>query len=247
MNDSTSRISPAWPTRWPPGSFSSVWTWLLAAFVAGLFLLAFVAGVSLPQPRSVEPKLLDAAILLQFFFEGLLVAVVLSALPRLSKFRLSELGFRPVGMATLGIAVAGAIAMGIVSDGSAALVERIAHTAHHQESVEIFKHLHDRTTIAVFAFAAIVAAPIAEESIFRAFFFNLGLRYGGFWGGALLSSVLFGLAHGDLYEAIPLALGGAVLCGVYYTSRNAFASMISHGLFNAFTIFALLLSPSLTS
>lgn len=246
MNDSTSGISPVWPTRWPADSFSGVWTWLLAAFVAGLFVLAFVAGVSVPQPRSIEPRLLDAAILLQFFFEGLLVAGVLLALPRLSKFRLRELGFRPLDAATLGIAAIGAVAMAIVSDGSASLIEGLAHTTHHQESVEIFKHLHDPATIAIFAVTAIVAAPIAEESIFRAFFFNLGLRYGGFWGGALLSSVLFGLAHGDVYEAIPLALGGAILCGVYYTSRNAFAPMISHGLFNAFTIVALLATPSIT-
>lgn len=247
MNDSISTISPAWPTRWPPGSFSSVWTWLLAAFVAGLFLLAFAAGVSVPQPRSVDPRLLDAAILLQFFFEGLLVAGVLLALPRLSKFSLGELGFGPLGARALGIAVVGAVAMAVVSDGSASLIERLAHTAHRQESVEIFKHLRDPASIAIFAATAIVAAPIAEESIFRAFFFNLGLRYGGFWGGALLSSILFGLAHGDLYEALPLALGGAVLCGVYYTSRNAFAPMISHALFNGFTILALLTTPSLTS
>ena len=55
-------------------------------------------------------------------------------------------------------------------------------------------------------------APFAEETFFRIFFFNLGLRYGGFWGGAVLSGVLFGIAHGDLYAALPLALGGMVLC-----------------------------------
>ena len=243
MNDSTSKISPGWPTHWPPDSFSGIWTWLLAAFVAGLFVLAFVAGVRTPPPASIDPRLLIAAILLQFFFEGLLVAAVLLALPRLSKFSLRDLGFRSLSRPALGIAVVGAVVMALVSDGSASLIERLAHTAHRQESVEIFKHLHDPATIAVFAVTAIVAAPIAEESIFRAFFFNLGLRYGGIWGGTLLSSVLFGLAHGDVYEAIPLALGGAVLCGVYYTSRNAFAPMISHGLFNAFTIFALLATP----
>ncbi len=51
----------------------------------------------------------------------------------------------------------------------------------------------------------------------------------------MLSGVLFGIAHGDLYAALPLALGGIVLCAVYYRTRNAFASMISHALFNAFS------------
>ena len=42
--------------------------------------------------------------------------------------------------------------------------------------------------------------------------------------------------HGDVYAALPLALGGIVLCGVYYLSRNAYASMISHALFNGLSI-----------
>ena len=107
--------------------------------------------------------------------------------------------------------------------------------------------MRDRTAIASFVTFAVIFAPFAEETIFRIFFFNFGLRFGGFWGGAILSGVLFGLAHGDLYEAIPLALGGIVLCYVYYRSRNAFASMISHALFNAFSIVALLAVPNFTS
>jgi membrane protease YdiL (CAAX protease family) len=40
-----------------------------------------------------------------------------------------------------------------------------------------------------------------------------------------------------------LALGGIVLCAVYYRTRNIFASMLSHALFNALSIVALLLMP----
>jgi membrane protease YdiL (CAAX protease family) len=54
------------------------------------------------------------------------------------------------------------------------------------------------------------------------------------------------MAHGDLFAAVPLALGGMILCYVYYRSRNAFASMISHCLFNLLSIVALLMSPNLT-
>jgi membrane protease YdiL (CAAX protease family) len=99
----------------------------------------------------------------------------------------------------------------------------------------------------VFAFFAMVLAPIAEETIFRVFAFNFGARYGGFWLGAPVSAILFGLAHGDAFAAIPLALGGVVLCAVYYRSQNAFASMISHGLFNGLSIAGLLFAPHLIS
>jgi CAAX protease family protein len=123
----------------------------------------------------------------------------------------------------------------------------LTHAAHQQQAVEIFRALHDRTAIVVFAFFAVVLAPVAEETIFRVFVFNFGARYGGFWLGAPISAVLFGLAHGDAFAAIPLALGGIVLCVVYYRTRNAFASMISHGLFNGLSLVGLLFAPHLVS
>jgi membrane protease YdiL (CAAX protease family) len=64
--------------------------------------------------------------------------------------------------------------------------------------------------------------------------------------GAVVSGLLFGIAHGDPFEVMPLAFGGMVLCGVYYITRNAYASMISHALFNSISIFALLFAPQLT-
>ena len=59
----------------------------------------------------------------------------------------------------------------------------------------------------------------------------------------VLSAALFGLAHLNLIDAIPLACVGLILAGVYYTTRNAYASMLTHGLFNAFSVVGLLLSP----
>lgn len=249
MNDSTSPTSPAWPTRWPKDSFSGVSAWLLAAFIVGLLLLAFAGGIrsSGALPHNIDPRLLDAAIGLQFLLEGALVAGVLYTLPGIAKFSLRELGLQRPNAGNVAVAIAGAIAMAIVADGGASLIDKFAHVQHQQEAVEIFSALHDRTTIAIFAAFAVVFAPFAEETIFRMFFFNFGLRYGGFAGGAIVSGVLFGLAHGDFYEALPLALGGVILCYVYYSTRNAVAPMISHALFNAISIVALLAFPSLRS
>jgi membrane protease YdiL (CAAX protease family) len=249
VNDSISTISPAWPTRWPNDSFKSPWAWVFAAFVAAIFVAAFFVGASASalSSRPISPALLDLSIALQFVLEGALVAGMLAALPSFSKFGLRELGFVRPGIGTVGTGIAGAVVMAIVANGGATLVEHLAHSKHQQETVAIFKSLHDPVTIAIFAAFAILFAPIAEETIFRVFFFNFGMRFGGFWGGAIASSALFGIAHGDLYELVPLALGGVVLCYVYYRTRNAFASMISHALFNALSIVALLAVPNLTS
>jgi membrane protease YdiL (CAAX protease family) len=246
VNDSTSAISPVWPTRWPKNSFRGFWTWLIAAFLVVLFVAAAVAGLKQGPIGPVSPLLFDALIAVQFAIEAALAAMILAALPALAKFSLRDLGFRAPTLATIGTALLGFVAMVVVANGSAALIDYLAHSPHQQDIVEIFKTLHDTTAITVFAVFAIVFAPFAEETFFRLFFFNLGLRYWGFWGGAVLSGALFGIVHGDFYAALPLALGGVVLCAVYYRTRNAFAPMISHALFNALSIVMLLVAPQAT-
>ncbi len=246
MNDSISAISRDWPTRWPKDSFKSVSTWLIAGFIAFLFIAAFIAGLKTSRVPAVSPLEFDALLLLQFAVEGAILLLLLLVLPALSKFSLRELGFRVPTAANVGTAILGAIGMIVVANGGASLIDYLLHSQHQQDIVQIFQALHNTTTIAIFAIFAVVFAPFAEETFFRVFFFNLGLRYSGFWGGAVLSGVLFGIAHGDAYAALPLALGGIVLCGVYYRTRNAWASMISHALFNSLSIVALLFVPKLT-
>src|ERR1700693_3727949 len=80
VNDSTSAISRDWPTRWPKDSFKGVWTWLLAGFVAFLFVAAFVAGLRTGRVPAVTPIEFDVLILLQFALEGALVVLLLAAL-----------------------------------------------------------------------------------------------------------------------------------------------------------------------
>jgi membrane protease YdiL (CAAX protease family) len=246
VNDSTSPTSPVWPTRWPKDSFTGFWTWLLCGSIALLFIGLFFVSLASPPPKHIAPLEFDALIGLQFVLEGVLVAIVLLALPRISKFSLRELGFRAPAPRNYVTALVGALVMAVVSNGGASLIDYFAHSQHQQDIVEIFKGLHNSTTIAIFAAFAILFAPFAEETFFRLLFFNLGLRYGGFWAGAVLSGVLFGIAHGDIFAAVPLALGGVVLCWVYYRTRNAFAPMLSHALFNALSIVALLVAPQLT-
>jgi membrane protease YdiL (CAAX protease family) len=246
VNDSTSATSPAWPTRWPKNSFTSVGSWLLAIVIALLFIALFFFSLKNQVTTKMDPAVFDLGLAAQFILEGVLVAIVLFAMPKMSKFSLRELGFRMPTPANIGVALLGAVAMAVVANGGATLIDYLAHSQHQQDIVEIFKQLHNTTTVALFAVFAIVFAPFAEETFFRLLFFNIGLRFGGFWVGAIVSGVLFGIAHGDLYAAIPLALGGMVLCGVYYLTRNILASMFSHALFNTLSIVVLLAAPKLS-
>jgi hypothetical protein len=223
-------------------------TWAIAVVFTIFFIVLFVAYVAFrpmieaAMARMTPAELMDG-IIKQSGYELLVVAGLLALMPYLSKLNLRELGFRVPTWRVVGASVLAAIAMTIVGDGLASLFASLAHTTHEQGVVAGFKQLHDPNQIAIFASFAVIFAPVAEETIFRIFFFNLGLRFGGFWVGSILSGVLFGLAHTDLLAAIPLALGGMILCYVYYRTRNAFAPMMTHAMFNGFSVALLLFGP----
>jgi membrane protease YdiL (CAAX protease family) len=238
VNDSNSTISPGWPTHWPKDSFSGFAAWATAIVIVAIVALSAI-GSAQQISGPVDPQRLVFGLTLQALLETGLISCALLALPGIAKMPRSALGFTTPTMPVLAGAVLGAIAMILTVDGSSAIVSVLTHTDHKQQPVEVFAGLHQPAAIAAFALFATVFAPALEETIFRVFVFNFGMRYGGFWLGAAASGVLFACAHGDKYAAIPLGLGGVVLCAVYYNTRNAYASMISHALFNAFTLVAL--------
>jgi membrane protease YdiL (CAAX protease family) len=214
----------------------------LVVFAGGLFWLYVGYGA---QIRAGTIPVIPA-IVFQLALEGAAVIAILIGMPRLTKFSLRDIGFKPPSAEAVFIGLIGAVAMIVVVEGGASLIDTLLHQKHEQDVVQLFRQIRGQSsTLWFFAFFAIVLAPMMEETIFRTFFFNLGLRYGGFWTGALLSGLLFGAAHLDLYVLVPLMLGGMILSYVYYRSQNAFASMITHGLFNAATVVAIIFFPQL--
>lgn len=249
MNSSPSTISPDWPTRWPQDSFRFGPTAIVVLAALGA-MVPFVIGGALwlaPMMRQglSVAELVVPSLVVQIAVEVAILAVILIGLPRISHMTYAQLGFTAIKPWQVLLAIAGAFVMIVVVNGGASLYETLTHTKHEQNVVEIFRSIKQPGTLWFFALFAIVIAPIAEETIFRIFVFNVGLRWGGFWLGSIASGLLFGAAHMDAVAFLPLALGGVVLCAVYYRTRCAYASMITHALFNATTIAALIYAPQL--
>lgn len=81
--------------------------------------------------------------------------------------------------------------------------------------------------------AGVILAPLSEELFYRGMIYPVfRARMGKFWG-AILAGLVFGLAHWDVWRAIPLAIGGAVLCYIYEKSGSIFVSALAHGTWNA--------------
>lgn len=86
-------------------------------------------------------------------------------------------------------------------------------------------------------FAAGLAAPLIEELVFRGVLQGFLSRRSGPVVGVLVSSVLFGFAHGKFWpDPIPLTILGLGLGLAYARTRSLWASVAMHAGFNLIMI-----------
>jgi uncharacterized protein len=84
-----------------------------------------------------------------------------------------------------------------------------------------------------------IAAPFVEEAFFRGFIFG-GLKGHMDWKwAALISSVLFGLMHGDLTSLVPASVIGFCFAFLYHKSNSIWPGIIIHALNNAMSFCAI--------
>lgn len=87
--------------------------------------------------------------------------------------------------------------------------------------------------LAVLGLGLVVLAPVAEEWLFRAALYDIvGSRLSSN-GLALMSGVIFGLAHGGPVQLFPVfAMIGVVLMRLYLEDANLWRPIIAHASFN---------------
>lgn len=77
-----------------------------------------------------------------------------------------------------------------------------------------------------------VLGPFAEELFYRGMVYPVfRSRIGPLWG-AILAGLVFGMVHQDLWRAIPLAVGGAILCYIYEKTDSILVTTVAHGVWN---------------
>lgn len=110
-----------------------------------------------------------------------------------------------------------------------------------QEIEQIMRSATRLPDIIALIIAGTVLAPVSEEIFYRGMIYPVFRKYLGPAWGAVLAGLLFGLAHFDLWRAVPLAIGGAALCYIYEKSRSVLVPMIAHALWNG-AMFALIIA-----
>ncbi|WP_368270601.1 lysostaphin resistance A-like protein [Ligilactobacillus salivarius] len=80
-----------------------------------------------------------------------------------------------------------------------------------------------------------ITAPVMEELIFRKVLFGNFSRFIPFLPAALVSSLLFSLAHMDGHFLIYASIG-LLFCYIYYRTGTIITSILSHIFLNLFII-----------
>jgi hypothetical protein len=96
-------------------------------------------------------------------------------------------------------------------------------------------------------FMAVIVAPVAEEFIFRGYFYGVIRRYGGRIPAILTSSLLFAAIHAHLPSMPGLGILAIILCLLYERTGSLWAPIAMHACFNATTIAILLTWPEVMS
>lgn len=96
--------------------------------------------------------------------------------------------------------------------------------------------------LAIIAILAVVLAPVAEEIFFRGFLFTgIGNRYGYGWG-AVISALIFALAHFMQPGAfLPIFLLGLLLAWLYIRTGSIWACIFTHFAYNSLALIFMIL------
>jgi membrane protease YdiL (CAAX protease family) len=128
------------------------------------------------------------------------------------------------------------------------LVQKIFGSADDSQMiVKYFLEHPDLKHRAAVIFMAVIMAPVAEEVIFRGYFYGVIRSYGGRLPALLTSSLLFAAIHVHLPSLLGLGILAIILCMVYERTGSLWASIAMHAAFNASTIVVLILWPEAIS
>lgn len=160
---------------------------------------------------------------------------------------LEDLGFgAPVSGATAALAVGIGLGLFVVSALLEIAQEKI-YGPHPQQIALILAQHRGVFSLALDLISAAVLAPLWEETFFRGVFFTSLVQRMPFWPAAILSGLAFGLAHGDLWNLVPLAALGVGLAYVYYRTGNIWANIITHATINGSDLIIQALFPQFAS
>jgi len=105
-----------------------------------------------------------------------------------------------------------------------------------QDSVKLLQNNHDPLTLGLMAVAAMFAAPLCEEIVFRGYLYSAAKKFAGPWVAGAGSALVFAAAHNSLAPLLPLFYFGCLLVLAYELTGSLWAPIAMHFCFNTATV-----------
>ena len=217
-----------WPVLLTLGIFLAAWFILPVAII---LLLLFIGSI-FPEAHKIVTVLQSNDLTVSFGFDLFTAATALGMVYlvlRHYKLGWNSVGWRSVNIwKALGYLVAGFIGFSIFAAIVIALVSYFVPSFNANQAQNNDFTASVKTHFSLTLIALVIIPPIIEETVFRGFIFPAIARKWGIWGGAIASSILFGLAHWQANVSIYTFVLGLVLCFLYVKLKSIFPGMVIH-------------------
>lgn len=114
----------------------------------------------------------------------------------------------------------------------------------NQDIVNYMLNGGDPARITIMVIGACIVAPLAEEIIFRGYLYPAMKRFTGPYLAAVVTGIIFGVMHGEIWVVVPLSLFGIILAALYEWSGSIYTCILTHCIFNSVNT-TLMLNPHL--
>ena len=105
-----------------------------------------------------------------------------------------------------------------------------------EKAEEISPGINTAGHMLIALFSVVIAAPLFEELLFRVLVMGELMKIMRPWAAIALQAIIFGIAHGVLFQSLFAILVGVILGVVYYKTKNMKAAVICHLVFNLSSI-----------
>jgi membrane protease YdiL (CAAX protease family) len=153
---------------------------------------------------------------------------------------LRALGFRRAALGPAAAWAVGGLAVGLAATFAYGYLIDLLHLPLQTNGAVLAQEaLKMPLTVLGALAAAVFIAPVCEEVFFRGYLFGGLLRGMEMWAAALISGLLFALAHFDIGSFVPLFIFGLVVATVRFKTGSIWPGAAIHVCFNLLTSIAI--------
>ncbi len=205
----------------------------------GILLIGFVFGMSGDMVSILLTMLKMPDSMLSYFYFGFVVqfvatvSLVLIMTVWLNRAKLSDIGINNVSISTyLKYGLLGGILLLIVIFSLSLPINYVQPELEPQLYEEMLRSVAGKKDFTLLFVIGAVLAPLSEELFYRGMIYPVFRHKFGPVPAMIMAGTIFGVVHWDLWRAIPLAIGGMILCYIYEKTNSIFVTALAHGSWN---------------